>query len=277
MKQFKKIYLEIMNICNLSCSFCPPTTRPPQIMTVEEFREIAEKLRPHGRFLYLHIKGEPTMHPQLAEILAVCEALDFRVCLTTNGTLLDKVGEILFASKALHKVHISLHSIEANPYTQGNLESYLENYLNNIIDFIEKSTCIVVLRLWNQGGADALNTKIMDKLQEKFDFIRPDKIKENAFLEQGEIFQWGDLTSETREKQGFCYGLRDQIGVLVDGTVVPCCLDNNGDIPLGNIRQSTLQDIYDSPRARSIYDSFSKRERREHLCQGCGFISRFDG
>lgn len=271
MKQFKKIYLEITNLCNLSCSFCPPTSRTPQTMTAEEFREIAEKIRPHGRFLYLHIKGEPTMHPQLEEILAICEKLEFRVCITTNGTLFGKIGAILLNSPAVHKVHISLHSFEANQISLS-----LEEYLDAIVEFIQKSTCISVLRLWNQGGEDGLNQRILDKLHSRFQFIRPDKIADHAFLEEGEKFQWADLTADTRQTTGFCYALRNQIGILVDGTVVPCCLDNNGDINLGNIRQLSLQEIYDSPRAQGIYEGFSRRQRVEPLCQSCGFVGRFE-
>lgn len=270
MKQFKKMYLEITNVCNLSCSFCPPTSRPPRTMTVEEFREIASKLRHHGRFLYLHIKGEPTLHPQLAEILAVCQQLDFRVCITTNGTLLNRMGHILLQSPAVHKVHISLHSFEANQ-----LALSLEDYLDGIVDFIQAATCITVLRLWNQGGDDGLNGQILDKLHRTFQFLQADKITETAFLQGGERFQWADLEREPQQDTGFCYGLRDQIGILVDGTVVPCCLDNNGDINLGNIHQSPLQTIYDSPRAKAIYAGFSQRKCVETLCKTCGFIGRF--
>lgn len=271
MKQFKKIYLEITNLCNLSCAFCPPTTRHPRTMTVAEFTVLAEKLRPHGRFLYLHIKGEPTAHPQLAEILAVCEGLDFRVCITTNGTLLGRMGDVLLHSPAVHKVHISLHSYEANQ-----LALPLEDYLDSIVDFIKNASCITVLRLWNEGGQEELNQKILDKLHDSFQFLREDKIAHNIFLEKGELFQWGDPTISTTRTSGFCYALRDQIGVLVDGTVVPCCLDNNGDIPLGNLYNATLQDIYDSPRATAIYQGFSRRQLREPLCKSCGFVERFD-
>lgn len=271
MKQFKKIYLEITNVCNLSCSFCPPTSRPPRTMTVGEFTEIAEKIRPHGRFLYLHIKGEPTMHPHLEEILSVCQQLQFRVCITTNGTLLGNMGNILLNSPAVHKVHISLHSFEASQISLP-----LEDYLDCIVNYIDQSTSITVLRLWNQGGANVLNTTILDKLHRTFTFLRQDKITETAFLEVGEKFQWGDPSRPECNTQGFCYGLRDQIGILVDGTVVPCCLDNNGDIPLGNIRQQALQEIYENPRSKSIYDGFSNRQCVEPLCKTCGFIRRFE-
>ncbi len=270
MKTFKKMYLEITNVCNLSCSFCPPTTRPPRTMTVAEFTEIAEKIRPHGRFLYLHIKGEPTMHPQLSDILAECHRLQFRVCITTNGTLLGRMGHILLDAPAVHKVHISLHSFEAN-----DLPLSLDDYLDSIVDFIRQSTAITVLRLWNQGGEDGLNQKILDKLHSSFSFLREDKITDHAFLESGQKFQWADLSAPQQSEQGFCYALRDQIGILVDGTVVPCCLDNNGDIPLGNIRQLSLQEIYDSPRAKGLYDGFSRRQFSEKLCKSCGFVGRF--
>ena len=87
---FKRMYLEITNVCNLRCAFCPGTNRPQRFMTPEEFRQLAARLRPYGTYLMLHVMGEPLLHPQLAELLDIAGALGFRVCLVTNGTLLPR-------------------------------------------------------------------------------------------------------------------------------------------------------------------------------------------
>ena len=109
----KKAYLEITNVCNLSCSFCPGTRREKRFMTPEDFETLSRKLRGHVEYLYLHLMGEPLLHPQLEEILGIAARQGFRVIITTNGTLLDRRGELLVSSPAVYKVNISLQSFEA--------------------------------------------------------------------------------------------------------------------------------------------------------------------
>ncbi|MFI3327394.1 MAG: SPASM domain-containing protein [Clostridia bacterium] len=271
MKKFKKLYIEITNICNLSCDFCPKTKRKPASMNVHDFESLATKLKPFGDYLYLHVKGEPLLHKNLDEILDVCQKLNFKVCITTNGTLIKEKSEILKRHKCVHKIHISLHSLEAN---DTNLS--LDNYILNIVDFIKSAKCITVLRLWNDGTAQKLNKKILDKLKENFDFISDLKVKENVFIENGEKFEWADLQKQAESQTGFCYALRNQVAVLVDGTVVPCCLDNNGDINLGNLHENSLEDILKSEKAISLYNGFSNRKLVEQLCKNCGFVKRFN-
>ena len=102
-----------------------------------------------------------------------------------------------------------------------------------------------------------------------------ERIANNIYLEYGEKFDWPDLTLPDGNPQGFCYGLRDQLGVLCDGTVVPCCLDSDGNLALGNLFLQTLDDILQSPRAQAIYQGFSNRQAVEPLCQRCGYARRF--
>ena len=119
----RKAYLEITNVCNLRCAFCPGTGREPRFLTPEEFRVLAGKLRGHTEYLYFHLMGEPLLHPELKALLAIADELRFKVMLTTNGTLLPERQELLLASPALHKLNVSLQSFEAN--AGGELESYL--------------------------------------------------------------------------------------------------------------------------------------------------------
>ena len=100
------------------------------------------------------------------------------------------------------------------------------------------------------------------------------KLQDNIYLEYDGIFEWPDAEREEYESEEvFCYALRNQIGVLVDGTVVPCCLDHNGDIPLGNLFHQSLTEILASPRARALYDGFSHHMASEPLCRRCGYAA----
>lgn len=276
----KRAYVEITNICNLRCEFCPGTKRANREMSEHEFRTIAEKLIGTVKYLYFHVMGEPLLHGKITQFLDIADALGFRVCLTTNGTLLSRRGHELLSHKALHKVSVSLHSME------GNGVSDLRRYLEEVWEFSEnaaESGVIVALRLWNIGGADEKNGEILAFLEEKLgtpplSMPQPRdgnwKLREKIYLEQAERFEWPDLSAEEADVR-FCLGLRQQIAVLCDGTVVPCCLDHEGDIPLGNLLTQNLDDVLNSPRAKALFDGFSNGKPSEELCRRCGYATRF--
>lgn len=283
MRSLKKVYLEITNCCNLACSFCPGTRREKKFLSPEEFRILAEKIRPHTDYLYLHLMGEPLLHPQLEELLTIAEELRFHVMVTTNGTLLPGREELLCSSDAVRKVSVSLHSFEGNDCAGS-----MEDYLDGCFHFAQRAAQTgkrCGLRLWNLDGADTQGANSQnDTVLERMECWFPKPWKEswqgatlapNVYLEWGEKFEWPDLAGESGESTGFCYGLRDHVGVLCDGTVVPCCLDHEGDIGLGNLFEQTLEEIVSTPRAKAIYEGFSSRRVAEELCRTCGYMRRF--
>lgn len=277
MKRFQKVYLEISNVCNLSCAFCPGTKRKPKVMTESEFASLLPKLRAWTDYLYFHLMGEPLCHPDLEKFLKLAAIQGFKVILTTNGTLLQKQSDILLSAEGLHKINISLHAFEAN-----DLSVSFDDYLQQCFAFgkAAEGRKLVVFRLWNQGGADRLNEQILSKLEQFFPnpWVQERKgirIGSRVYLEYGDKFDWPDLQAEDQGEKVFCYGLRDQIGVLCDGTVVPCCLDHDGDLALGNLLERDLGEILESDRARSIYYGFQQRLAAEELCRKCGYARRF--
>ena len=88
-------------------------------------------------------------------------------------------------------------------------------------------------------------------------------------------FEWPNDKREAAKGETFCYGLRDQVGILVDGTVVPCCLDGEGQIALGNLFNQPFEEIITSERSKRIYDGFSNRQAVEKLCQSCTYAKRY--
>ena len=273
MKRFQKIYLEISNICNLRCAFCPGTKRQPRAMTETEFAFLLERLRPFADFLYFHLMGEPLCHPRLGTFLHMAHAQGFKVILTTNGTLLQKQQELLLGAPGLHKVNVSLHAFEAN-----DLDVPFAKYLDRCFAFgkAAEGKKLVIYRLWNHGGADAKNEEILSVMERYFpkpwaDDWRGARIGERIYLDYGNKFDWPDLAAAAGGENVACYGLRDQLGVLADGTVVPCCLDHDGDLALGNLFETGLAELLSSARAVAIYDGFSVGKAVEPLCLRCGY------
>ncbi|MDT8717562.1 radical SAM protein [Clostridium sp. 19966] len=290
MKRFKKVYIEITNICNLKCEFCPQTQRKANTMDKETFKHIVKEVQPYTDHIYFHVKGEPLLHPYIEDFLDISEEAGLKVNITTNGTLLKNVGTKLIGKRALRQINISLHSFDANEKSID-----IEEYINEIVSFskeiTEKSGTIAALRLWNLDKSNKINLaknknrhilnfieeafKLNYNIEEKFTNERGQKIAENIYLNQDHEFQWPSLQADSFGEEGFCQGLKQQIAILSEGTVVPCCLDGEGVINLGNIKDTAFKEIIEGDRAKKILEGFSRRKVEEELCKRCGFRTRF--
>lgn len=272
MKKFKKIYIEITNICNLSCSFCSVDKRVKETIALEKMEELLSNINDYTDYVYLHVKGEPLLHPELNKILDLCQKYNKKVNITTNGTLLKSKKEEL-KHPALRQINISLHS-----------ENQKENYLEEIFQTIEElNNKIAIYRFWTMDN-NVLNeksTEIVNKIVsfyhlspeivEKIKIEKHIKVKDNIYIDKANEFVWPSLSNEYFNDKGTCYALKDQLAILVDGTVVPCCLDSDGVINLGNIYKQTLEEIIASDRYQKMKNGFCNRTVTEELCKHCSF------
>lgn len=290
MKKFNKFYIEITNVCNLACSFCPVTNRKGEFMQIYDFKKILEQIKNHTEYLFFHVKGEPLFHPDLDKFLDLSFEKGFKVNLTTNGTLIRSVMDKIINKPALRKISFSLHSFDGNE-----MKSDKEDYINDIIYFMKeasKTNIIIELRLWNLDKDNITkverqrNNIILEaieeylelpyRIEEKISDGYGIKISDRIYLSQSHEFQWPDLKNHEVGSKGFCYGLRDQVAILVDGTVIPCCLDGEGVIKLGNIHEKEFSEIIEGERSKAISNGFSGRKAVEELCKKCSFRTRFD-
>lgn len=290
MNKFKKFYIEITNVCNLACEFCPQTKRKPEVMDVKTFSDILDKIKPYTEHIYLHVKGEPLLHKNIDKLLDISYEKGFKVNITTNGTLIKEVSHKLIGKKALRQINFSLHSFDGNK-KNGSKDEYIDDIIAFAKKAREESDVIIAYRLWNLEKDNSLNLEkkknnhIIRRLEEEYKLgfnieeeipkCRGVKIEEKVYLNQDHEFVWPALTNEEYIGESFCYGLRTQIAVLVDGTVVPCCLDGEGVINLGNIKSEDFKAIIESDRSKNIVEGFSKREAVEELCRKCGYRTRF--
>ncbi len=273
---YSKVYVEITNICNMSCSFCHGHSRAPRRMSEDEFADILDKLTGYTKYIYYHLMGEPLTHPRLPRFIELAGARGYKSILTTNGTLLaHRQDELLQAG--VHKVNISLHSFEDDD------DEAHARYVCSLAAFAKRAAdagTIVVFRLWNQGADDGRNELTLKLLRQNItgDWVentRGIRIRNKIFIEPGERFEWPDSKAEIKGERFFCYGLKDQFGILVDGTVVPCCLDSDGAIDLGNIFRQDIGEVLHSDRATGILEGFRCGKAAEDLCRRCGYAQRF--
>ena len=272
MDMYGRAYVEITNICNMRCSFCHGHSRPPRQLTKEEFAHILTQLQGQTQYIYYHLMGEPLLHPLLPEFIAMATEQGFYSMITTNGTLLSKRGQELLKA-APYKVSVSLHSFEKGE------EAAHREYLRQVAEFAEKAAArgtIICLRLWNRGHETGSPEMLLRQLlpgdwQEN---TRGYRVRDKLFLEWGDRFGWPDKNNDIQQGKPVCYGMRNQFGILSDGTVVPCCLDSEGSIALGNVFTTSLAEILASPRAAAIADGFQKGIAVEELCHRCPYARK---
>lgn len=287
--RFKKIYLEITNVCNLSCSFCSVSDRKKGFISIDSFKKVLDDIIKYTNHIHLHVKGEPLLHPHLREILEYCNTKNCKVNIVSNGTLLNKTQQILLSSPAIRQINFSLHSCDES-LKQLTLQEYINNILTFTSEAIERTNIIIALRFWNWHLANQApstnNSKLFEAIENHFNLTyklaesgiagKGIKIKDRIYVNSDFEFTWPTLNDVYEEQKGFCYGMRDQIAILLDGTVVPCCLDGEGIINLGNIYETPIKNIVESKRAIDIYNGFTNHKAVEKLCIKCSFKNKFE-
>ena len=264
-KMYKKIYIEVTNICNLNCLFCPGNTRDKEFMEINKFKYILNSLKGYTKYLYFHLMGEPLMHPEINKLIDLGSD-SFKINITTNGYYINRIEN----NSNIHQINISLHSFD-----EKNGKS-LADYLNDIFvsaDKLQINNTIISYRMWTNNHYEK---EIIAALEKKYNIkiSGNTKLNDNVFLEYATEFIWPDINNNYCRKHGTCMGLRTHFGILVDGTVVPCCLDYNGKLKLGNIFTESIEDILNSPNAKAIKEGFLNNKKISEMCQHCNFYDR---
>ncbi len=288
-ERLKRIYVEISNICNLQCSFCPEVERPAKEISLAAFQETIEKIRPHTEEIYLHLMGEPLGHSRFGELLAICDEKGMPVKITSNGTLLNPTNMELLLKPIVKQVNISLHSFPDNFPGRS-----VSGYMGKIFKFLDLVTTqrpdlYINLRLWDldqdQAGRPE-NEDLRFAIEQAFNVnlakIQPDVRRRKGVVVKGRIsvhfdsrFVWPALKEPLLSQKGRCQGLKSHVGIHADGTVVPCCLDKEAVLTLGNIHQKSLSEILQSERAVAMREGFARGDLVEDLCRRCQFVERF--
>ncbi len=275
MKKFKKIYVEITNKCNLNCSFCSKSNKKKKEMNITEFENVLKKIDTYTDYIYLHVKGEPLLHSHFRDILALSKKYHKQVNITTNGTLLRTRLDDIVSSNIVRQLNISMQSMVN--------ESYLNDILESVEYILNNSKIQIVLRFWalENNRFSSLQNDIIKKIITYFNFdnkvIGEIKEKNNItlcdrlYLNKEPLFVWPSLENDCYNEVGKCYGLKTHVGILSDGTVVPCCLDAEGIINLGNIFDEDFDDIMNSKRSQNMIKYFNDNKVCESLCKKCSF------
>jgi radical SAM protein with 4Fe4S-binding SPASM domain len=234
--------------------------------------------------------GEPLGHPQLNDMVAICAELNTPVNLTTNGLLLHGERQDVLFNPIVRQVNVSVHSFEAN-FRGRDVTPYMKRLFRFTRQAMQcRPDLFINYRLWDLSddqSFSAENKQIRDLIEIEFGVkfaemnidVRRRKgyrLAPKVFVNFDSRFEWPNPFSPVRTEIGTCHGLSSHIGIHADGTVVPCCLDKEAVLKLGDLKEQDLNEILAAPRAKNMRDGFKKNELREDLCRRCTFIGRFD-
>lgn len=287
--KFSRAYVEVTNICGLSCSFCPTKTSPTETMELPFFKNVVEQLSDYTDEIALHVMGDPMVLSNLEEYLDIAQAARLKVMITTSGFYLDPLRREALFHPSIRQVNISLNSFNKNSVARP-FETYMEPILELCDEKLSRERDFFInLRLWNLDDVHSeslFNERLFALLEEHFSLEtgmiasqmigdrQSIRLASKILLHFDRYFEWPSLKN-THHSDGYCQGLDKQIAVLVDGRVVPCCLDSDGIIELGNLRETNLGKILTTKRSLAITDGFARGICTEELCQKCSYKERF--
>lgn len=271
---FKKIYIEITNNCNLNCNFCIKNTREKRFMSIDEYNIVLNNIKPFTKYVYLHLMGEPFLHPKINEIIDMTTINNINVNITTNGFLINRVEN----NKNIRQINISLHSYDEK--YKVSFDNYIKNIFN-ATDRLQKNKTIINYRLWVNSK---YYNKFIDELENKYNkkiIINQNgnfQLDNNVYISIKKEFIWPKIKTkregEESENIGTCLALRDHIGILSNLDVVACCLDSNGDINFGNLNNIPLKEIINSDKFKYIKTNLENNIKTEELCKNCNFYKK---
>lgn len=263
---FKKIYIEITNSCNLSCTFCLISSRKKSQINLKQFKYILNQVKPYTKYLYFHVLGEPLIHKDINKFIDYASK-DFFVNITTNGYLINNID-----TSNIRQINISLHSYNIK------YKKSLDDYLNDIFMFQKKysTSTYINYRLWIENEN---YSEIIKKISEHYNVYIPDnfiniKLTKNVYLNSSSKFTWPEDNDSKTFYQGNCYALKDHIAVLSNGDVTACCLDGNGTLSFGNIFKRSLNEIISSDDFIKMKNDLKNGKRTNKMCQKCNFLFR---
>lgn len=289
-KKFFKINIEISNICNLQCSFCPEVIRSKKIMELSLFENIIQQASLITEQVCLHLMGDPLVHPKLSEIIEICARYKVPIFFVSNGVLIKEQNKDLLLHPIIRQLNFSLHSFFDN-FPEKNPDLYLAKIFSLTEKaFAQRPDLYINYRLWNLNdpkGTSTNNYEMLSKIMTHFNVnidlnnmdVRRNKsvrILNKLYLHYDTEFIWPNLNLPFLGSEGRCYGLSQHFGILADGTVVPCCLDKEGLIPLGDAKTHSLSEILNSETAQNILQGFQNKKLINPLCQRCNYIQRFN-
>jgi len=306
----RQIFVEITSRCNFDCLFCPSgiATRRKGDMPRQTAFDLLAHLHDMGfnRNLYLHVLGEPLLHPDVFDIIDRAADLGMRPILFTNGGALStNCVQRILSSKAIELV-ISMQTINRESYealrkTPFGWNEYLHRIQTALADASESpGTCVFrvsigvkkadpqhpsdryFLEYQSPAHLEAGVASIFSKVagldiesilgglgQEDLATAQPVQVNERLRLSVKQMGNWRRMKEREPATKGQCPIFGNEFAILSDGSVVFCHLDYDGDTAVGNAKEQPLEAILSSSEFTEVVKSFSAGTWVPKGCQNC--------
>jgi len=287
--KFYRIYIELTNVCGLSCSFCPTKELPSKEMDLVFFESVIKQAKHYTKEIACHVVGDPLTQSNLNDYLNIIHRYGLKAMLTTSGYFLKKHSYDTLFHPCVKQINISLNSFNKND-TSLTFEQYITPVLNLCHEKLKREEELFInLRVWNLDvmmSERDFNEILFDKLSSPFDTSlsldaiyaeRPKSIRlaSKILIHFDNYFEWPSLKNKNYG-DGICQGLTSHIAILASGKVVPCCLDCDGIIELGDLHENSLETILSAKRTSAMIEGFKEGKAVEELCQKCSYKDRFN-
>ena len=267
----KRVYLEITNSCNLNCPFCT-NKKGNSFIDINDIKNYIDQIKPYCNYIYLHILGEPLLHPKFEEILNYLDEKQMYLQLVTNGTLLSKYLSILNHT-CLRKLSISIHSV--------NNVKVKDLYFETINKLIETNThSKIELRFYDKQNLSEQLNNYLNYLKNRYSFDLTSKqnsykLNENTYVYFEEFFKWPDINDSFISNTGTCHGAIDMIAINSNSDVTICCLDPKAHNSIGSLKKESLKEILESNKYKQYIHEFKQNKISSELCSKCNYRLRF--
>jgi len=287
--KFYRIYIELTNVCGLTCSFCPTKELENKQMDLKFFESVIKQAKNYTKEIACHVVGDPLTQSNLHKYLDIIHKYKMKAILTTSGYFLKKHSYDTLFHSCVKQINISLNSFNKND-TSLTFEQYIIPVLKLCEEkLLRKKELFINLRVWNLDemmSEISFNDTLFQRLNETFNTTlnlkniyseRPKNIRlaSKILVHFDNYFEWPSLSNKNYG-HGRCQGLQSHVAILASGKVVPCCLDCDGIIELGDLHENTLAEIVTSKRASAMLNGFKEGKAVEELCQKCSYKERFN-
>jgi MoaA/NifB/PqqE/SkfB family radical SAM enzyme len=273
-------WADVTSECNLKCIMCPQSRglKPRQAkMPVEMFRSIIDDVRENHPLIKLYLSGEPLLHEGLFEMIEYAGAGGCRTMIHTNATALTKEMSERILASALTFLCFSFDGCTPEIYERLRPPASFAQVSSNIRQYLD-------LRRQCGGGPHTAIEIIRMRETEGLltDFVQEWMAAGADDVHIVDCLTWHGLVDDRRigcrpDAAGYkpCAAPFQHGCILSDGTVVPCCLDVNGRMPLGNVAATRFRDIWAGNSYRRLrLEMLTGAFPPDSICAHCDNILR---
>lgn len=267
--------------CELKCPECAVgggfTTRQRGMMSFDDFRIIADKIKPFCEYLYLHIWGEPMLNKDIFKMIEYASTFT-RTNISTNGNSINDIKASQLITSGVSTIIVSIDGVTQEVYEQYRIKGSVAIALDALRQ-LQHYNCRLdqPVQIIPQFIVMKHNEHEMDKFADvcsrlgltpsfKAPYFRTNKYKAtNGYRRQ----RYSNITT-LRNAMSKCESIKNgTFNILLDGSVVACCHDYDKFTCFGNIYKESVMEIWHKASFKMFRHNIVNKNAPEFCLQRC--------